>query len=203
MGRLRLRDTINLHQGHRTREWPKQDLNPGIFNYENYVLSNNVIHVKLRFHTFMRVGISQVKLRKGKNITNKKTKPYKKRTMLVWHKNTKQSQDYDVSQKADKDWMWSMNPKDSRRGEQPLQIATLLMSRAFDNCRLHCALREVTMARHPFCCCQPVTLWPQSLQHRRNHTLILGISAANFKHWIPIKDSQVPFLNIYIQLFSA
>ena len=66
MERLRLREIINLHQGHKAHEWPKQDLNPGIFNYENYVLSNNVIHVKLRFHTFMRFGISQVKLRKGK-----------------------------------------------------------------------------------------------------------------------------------------
>lgn len=71
MKRLRLREIINPHQGHRAREWPKQDLNPGIFNYENYVLSNNVIHVKLRFHTFMRLQISQVKLRNGKNITKK------------------------------------------------------------------------------------------------------------------------------------
>lgn len=203
MERLRLREIINPHQGHRAREWPKQDLNPGIFNYENYVLSNNVIHVKLRFHTFMRLQISQVKLRNGKNITNKNTKPYKKRTVLVWHKNTKQSQDYNVSQKADKDWMWSMNPKDSRRGEQPLQILTLLISTAFDNCCLHCAPWEVTMARYHFCCCHPVTLGPQSLQHRLNHTLILGISVANFKRWITIKDSQVPLLNICAQLFSA
>lgn len=82
MERLRLREIINPHQGHRAREWPKQDLNPGIFNYENYVLSNNVIHVKLRFHTFMTLRIFQVKLRNGKNITNKNTKPYKKELCL-------------------------------------------------------------------------------------------------------------------------